>query len=311
MSKKTKNRIFLVAPKDLSSTTCVGKMTQGDRIFLITDEEPQLKDNIIRFLNGRDRILNTDEQDIYQHMVDECEGDENIYFVGSEMSPYYDSLCERLLDVCSGIGFNKTFGVNNVKLKRKQAGLPESYMDTFLSGIEEETLVPEGEVGKQPIGTPEKEQSLIPTDIDLRWEPEGPPRDVQKQKKTKEARRKNKADKNQEKAEMPDMDIQLPEKKYTDDLSGKRALFMCALRERINRHICESVGQELSVEQCFQFTVLLLKCDHAEQLLESWACTEPRKRIKLQEGQYKKLKEETVYYSKVCDLLYGGDLWEY
>lgn len=313
MAKRAKSRIFLVSPNDLSSATCVGKMTENDRIFLITDEAPELKENIITFLNGRDSILGTAPETIYHRLVDECDGSENIYFIGPEMQELYEELYEKLLPACSGIGCNKTFGVAHVRLKRRQVEAEIPYIEALLSGMGSEENTLEGSIKETEVlpDVPKKHETHARSEDDARWEDTRNPDTSKKDTKKKKAKIKQEqithSDSSQKAAgESNNSSISMD----IADVERSKAVCVAAFRDRIRRHISAEISTEISNEQCFQFMINALKSDTLSDFTESLMCT-GFKPLKLSETGYIKLKEESAYYMKVCNVLYGGDIWNY
>ncbi|MCC2254575.1 hypothetical protein LKD70_09120 [Ruminococcus sp. CLA-AA-H200] len=333
MSKRNKERIFLVSPDDLSSTTCVGKMTDLDRIYLVCEEgnPPEMKENVIYFLNGRDTVIQKDENEILKRLVNECSGDENIYFIGPSMEPFYEKLCDQLLTFCSGVGANKTFGVNRIKLKRKQEEAPVPYMMTVFSGFSNEGEIQEGGRpvrDKEPPEDPIQQHEPTMPEEDPRWDAgRSPVALIQKQEETPakgakrtdakgehgERKKRSAPPKRQKPGEdSEDKTVETRPTQKPDDLHDTeraKATLIYLLRTRLNRHMNHELKAELTPSCCFQFMTIVLKSENAEEAMQSWICVKPDLALKVSESSFSQIKEEASYYAKVCNVIYGEDKW--
>lgn len=105
------------------------------------------------------------------------------------------------------------------------------------------------------------------------------------------------------------------EEKFSPLRKAKAELAM-QYRERLDSHIeCivkkHDASISLSKSQFFQFSILLMKTESADDFQKSWLTQEPNIEVILTATEYKDLSEESCYYNKICNTIYGEDSWNY
>lgn len=320
-----KKRIFIAAPQDLDSHTChkTTKLRQTDIVYLITEsaEDETLSEPVQDFLSGKQVFVHTD--DLIAFLRERCSGKESIYFIGEHMEPMYEEISNELLNYCEGVGKNQTFGVRNVRLKKLEQ---QTVDDLLLNNITDA-------IGKtETDGSAKDKDNAVPDDIiaetDKIAKTDGDgelkkrggikqPLHSQKQKESCKkfgGLKKNKKNEPLESEAENEIDLNAlfeggnaPDKKT----SNAKAELMAALLNRVHRHAEAVLVQKISEDQYFQLMLIFMKSESLEEACESWQCLQPMIPLKITSGEFSALKSEAIYYSKVSDILYGEDLWNY
>mgnify|MGYP000855915605 CR=1 FL=1 len=101
-----------------------------------------------------------------------------------------------------------------------------------------------------------------------------------------------------------------------DPLVEAKADLVGKLADRLYGHIMDLLKNKnndivLNINQLYQFMLLLIKTLSVNDLDRSWLTQEPNIKFDIGDEDYLEMRREAVYYYKVCDVLYGEDLWNY
>lgn len=101
-------------------------------------------------------------------------------------------------------------------------------------------------------------------------------------------------------------------KEYTD-LDNEKAQMITALYDRlinnINKLIRNISTYEFNIAKYTELITVIIKSDDFEDFMKSWEVMEPGYPLLITEKIYMYIYDEAQYYSKVCEVLYGEDVW--
>lgn len=319
-------RFFLVHPSDLTKQCKTGKIEDTDTVLIISFDEGaiELAEGDTGFFLGHEKLLNLEEKDILPLLKSTCQGGESIYFIGDTMKPIFDRLCNDIAVFCYGVGWHNTFGVRKVKLKR--AGEQQTMDQDFLDSFNESFAVKDGSNPLSDLLATEKKNQTNATDKNERQENKRRNTKLTKIERPNRAQATSPKDqKKDEKGADSGVNIQELEaavfgkkadkkqiKNNYSELQNAKAYLIVQIQDRLNEHIMNTIKKKLEDEQqYYMFYILLLKTETPEELLKSWKSAYPHTTFEINELGFIKLKKEAEYYSKICEVIYGEDEWEY
>lgn len=319
-------RIFLVHPSDLTKQCKTGKIEDTDTVLIISFDEGaiELTEGDTGFFADHEKLLNLEEKDILPLLKSTCQGGESIYFIGDTMKPIFDRICNDVAIFCYGVGWHNTFGVRKVKLKR--AGEQQTMDADFLDSFNESFAVKDGSNPLSDLLATEKKNQTNATD--KKEKQENKRRNTKPTKIEKPNRAQAASPNGQKKDEKgTDSGVNIQEleaavfgkkadkkqiKNNYSELQNAKAYLIVQIQDRLNEHIMNTIKKKLVDEQqYYMFYILLLKTETPEELLKSWKSAHPHTTFEINELGFIKLKKEAEYYSKICEVIYGEDEWEY
>lgn len=292
-------RILVIHVDDISPATYKNKsITPKDKILIFSEgkEVPVMDGVAPDIINICGCSLDNFEEVKKQIQMQASGKNDGIYLVGPKMGSFYNDLVP-LADHCAGIGKSKSFGVSKAKLYKKD---PQQNMfsQEILSNVAAVAALQNESVEEQN----KKEKQRPPkAPSGNRGKTEA---EVQKKETTVDLQELEMKVFGRAKESVDFKNIASP-------LQDAKARLVLVMRNRFEEHVKFRLKVDLSVQQLYDFSVLMLKTTKPEEFLESWNANEPSANIKFSTDDYALLRGEADYYSKICAFLYEEDLWTY
>lgn len=314
-------KVLAIYVDDICPAACKGNLNPMDKIIVFSEGKDVQEMDVF---GDRAVICDCkleDTEKVKKSIQKLASGkNDKIYLIGPVMGRYYEDLLP-LANYCGGIGKNATFGVSRVKVYKKDTQQSmfdaNESADFMVDEIAESAAVQTETVEEQnKKGVEEKKKRKTPA----RKKPPEKDLDSTSNKKTSEKKDDNKA------PAIPDVEVNLQKlearvfgsqkqnttfKNITSPLQDAKAKLSFYMRNRYKDHIRLQVSIELSDQQVFDFSTLILKTEQPGEFLESWNASEPTANIKMGLKEYMFLKGEAEFFNRMCAFMYEDDVWDY
>lgn len=337
------NRVFLVAPEDLSVKMCQTRpLHKEDRVFLLSTDfdYPELTGKVSDFLEGKTTFCQIKEAgDINALVSVECVNEEAIYFIGSRMEQYYKDCKDEIIQKGHKVGKNRSFGVAKTPLRGKETQQtledfmgdmasalntapkpPRQDQSTDKKAMDEEETKSNGSTGNDPAGgdsSSQDENIRNQADVPIKQKREKSTKKEKQGKSGKPDRQQKDLAKTGSNDNMQSLESEIfgsqlvSEEKVTDDMrvSDAKANVTFAIFERLSKHICELTRKSFDQGECYKFVLLLRKTEDPEEFETSWKTVYSDPSFHILPDTYWILRNEATYYHKLCTVLYEEDVW--
>lgn len=314
-------KVLAIYVDDICPAACKGNLSPMDKIIVFSEGKDVQEMDVF---GDRAVICDCkleDTEKVKKSIQKLASGkNDKIYLIGPVMGRYYEDLLP-LANYCGGIGKNATFGVSRVKVYKKDTQQSmfdaNESADFMVDEIAESAAVQTETVEEQnKKGVEEKKKRKTPA----RKKPPEKDLDSTSNKKSSEKKDDNKA------PAIPDVEVNLQKlearvfgsqkqnttfKNITSPLQDAKAKLSFYMRNRYKDHIRLQVSIELSDQQVFDFSTLILKTEQPGEFLESWNASEPTANIKMGLKEYMFLKGEAEFFNRMCAFMYEDDVWDY
>lgn len=313
-------RVLAIYVDDISPASCKGNLGPMDKIIIFSEGKDIQEMDVFENRTVICDCKLEDTEKVKKSIQKLASGkNDKIYLIGPVMGRYYEDLLP-LANYCGGIGKNATFGVSRVKVYKKDT--QQSIFDT--NGSDDLMVNEMAESAATQTETVEEQNNKSTEEKKKR---KSPTRKKPPEKKIDSSDKKTSEKKSENKTPvMPDVEVNLQEleakvfgspkqnttfKNITSPLQDAKAKLSFYMRNRYKEHIQLHVSIELSDQQVFDFSTLILKTEQPEEFLESWNASEPTANIKMGLKEYMFLKGEAEFFNRMCTFMYEDDVWDY
>ena len=314
-------RVLAIYVDDISPASCKGNLGPMDKIIIFSEGKDIQEMDVFEDRTVICDCKLEDTEKVKKTIQKLASGkNDKIYLIGPVMGRYYEDLLP-LANYCGGIGKNATFGVSRVKVYKKDT--QQSMFDA--NGVADSMVDEVAESAATQMETVEEQNKKNAEEKMKRKTParKKPPEkeiDSTSGKKSPEKKEENKT------PAMSDAEVNLQKleakvfgspkqnttfKSITSPLQDAKAELSFYMRKRYKEHIRLQVSIELSDQQVFDFSTLILKTEQPEEFLESWNASEPTANIKMGLKAYMFLKGEAEFFNRMCAFMYEDDVWDY